>query len=77
MQANYRKRKDNLVYETYVTNSLRNVNEIIANIYGGESMQKKYIDIYRDMKGYGHHETRTGQEIREDIGNKLDKIGAS
>ena len=40
-------------------------------------MKKNYIDIYRDMKGYGHQETRTGQEIREDIGNKLDKIGES
>lgn len=39
-------------------------------------MQRKYIEIYRDMKGYEHQETRTGQEVREEIGNKLDEIGA-
>lgn len=76
LQANFRKQKRSVLYETYVTDCLKNADDILANIHGGSVMRKRYIEVVGDMDN-SHEETRSGEEIIEDIGNKLDMIGAS
>lgn len=76
LQANFREKKRKVLYETYVTDCLKNADDIIANVYGGSIMKKRYVEVLKDLND-PQEETRTADEIIEDIGNKLDKIGAS
>lgn len=59
-----------------MTDCLKNSNDCLANFVGGESMRLRYIDLVDTIKDPSKIDTRTGAEIREDIGNKLDEIGA-
>lgn len=56
----------------YVTSVLKNINESIANAYAGKYMQIDYVDLLKPTK----KETRTADEIIQDIKDGLDRIGA-
>lgn len=75
LQANFRRRKREALYDTFVTDCLKNTDDILANIYGGSVMRKRYIETLRDLND-PKEESRTAKEVIEDIGNKLDEIGA-
>lgn len=75
LQANFRKRKREALYDTFVTDCLKNTDDILANIYGGSVMRKRYIETLQDLND-PKEESRTAKEVIEDIGNKLDEIGA-
>lgn len=80
MQANFREKKRHFLYETYVTDCLKNTNDVLANIYSGSVMKERYVDIVKDLsepQKESQKEERTAEEVIEDIGNKLDRIGAS
>lgn len=51
---------------------MKNINDCLASIAGGYSMKMSYEDIVNPKP----EETRTADEIIEDIGNRLDKLGA-
>lgn len=75
LQANFRRRKREALYDTFVTDCLKNTDDILANIYGGSVMRKRYIETLQDLND-PKEESRTAKEVIEDIGNKLDEIGA-
>ncbi len=74
VQANIRKRKREVLYETYVTDTLKNTNDILASSFTGSVMKRRYIDMVQ-MINKPIKETRSADEIIEDIGNRLDMIG--
>lgn len=76
LQANFREKKKHFLYETYVTDCLKNTNDVLANAYGGSVMKERYVDVVKDLNK-PQEEERTAEEVIEDIGNKLDMIGAS
>lgn len=55
---------------------MKNTNDAISNVYGGSVMKKRYVDVVKDLNK-PQEEERTAEEVIEDIGNKLDMIGAS
>lgn len=77
VQASIHKRKREVVYDAFVTDTLKNTNDILANIYTGSVMKKRYVEVIRDLKKGIEEDTRTAEEIINDIGNKLDEIGAT
>lgn len=74
VQANIRKRKREVLYETYVTDTLKNTNDILASSFTGSVMKRRYIDMVK-MINEPIKETRSADEIIEDICNGLDIIG--
>lgn len=74
VQANIRKRKREVLYETYVTDTLKNTNDILASSFTGSVMKRRYIDMIK-MINEPIKEARSADEIIEDIGNRLDMIG--
>lgn len=50
-------------YRVYVTDTLRNINDILAHTYGGNYIQTRYADLMDDTP----QDTRTGDEIAKDI----------
>ena len=59
---------------------MKNTNDVLANIYSGSVMKERYVDVVKDLSephNEPQKEERTAEEVIEDIGNKLDKIGAS
>lgn len=51
---------------------IKNINDSVANFAGGSVMKVTYEDLLNPKP----KETRTADEIIEDIGNRLDKLGA-
>lgn len=76
VQANIHKRKREVLYETYVTDTLKNTNDILASSFTGSVMKRRYIDMVK-MINEPIKEARSADEIIEDIGNRLDMIGAT
>lgn len=76
VQAEYTTFKFNRFYEVYVTDSLKNTNDILANTYTGNYMTKRYVEVMQSVTNPQEQEERTADEIIEDIGNRLDEIGA-
>jgi hypothetical protein len=72
LQANYRKKTETTQYRFYVTDCIQNINASIAEQLGGKYMIVSYREIVKPQK----EETRTGDEIRENIKEKLRNIGA-
>lgn len=75
VQAEYTTFMFNRFYEVYVTDSLKNTNDILANTYTGNYMTKRYVEVLQSATEPQKQE-RTADEIIEDIGSRLDEIGA-
>lgn len=71
LQANYRKSFKQKEFDIYVTYCLKNINDSVANFMGGSVMKITYESLLNPKA----EETRTADEIIEDIGNRLDKLG--
>jgi hypothetical protein len=75
VQAEYTTFMFNRFYEVYVTDSLKNTNDILANTYTGNYMTKRYVEVLQSVTEPQKQE-RTADEIIENIGSRLDEIGA-
>ena len=64
------KRKHDILV-AYLTNAIKNINEIMANVYGGNYMSVRYMDIIDDTP----QDTRTGEEIKNYMMDKINSIG--
>ena len=49
VQAEYTTFMFNRFYEVYVTDSLKNTNDILANTYTGNYMTKRYVDVLQSV----------------------------
>lgn len=72
LQANYRKRDKKTELDIYTTYCLKNINDAVANFMGGSVMKVSYESLINPKE----EETRTADEIIQDIGKRLDAIGA-
>lgn len=61
--STYLKRQKDLVFRSYVADCLMNLNKSLASAVGGSYMNGRFIEMI-DTK---HTDTRTGDEIAEDI----------
>lgn len=64
------KRREEIL-AAYLTNAIKNINEILANVYGGNYMSMRYTDIIDDKP----QDTRTGEEIKNYMMDKINSIG--
>ena len=71
MQANYRNKQEKKQFRLYVASCVQNVNAILAEQLGGKYMSVSYAEIIEPAK----IETRTSEEIIENIRQKLQNIG--
>lgn len=71
--ANWRKEKGGKVRDIWFSHCVKNINDSVASLVGGNVMKVSYEDALYPKP----EETRTADEIIEDIGNRLDKLGES
>lgn len=71
LQANCRKRAENLLYKTYVTEALKNLNESVTRAFTGSYMTASWYEMLEQKPTT----TETAEEIIERIGNGLEKVG--
>lgn len=55
-----------------MTSALKNVNESLANVYGGNYLQKDFVEVLHPAP----EETRTAEEVIQHIKDGLNEIGA-
>lgn len=70
VNAKTRTKTHEKAFMVFVSDAVKNINESTANTFGGAYMKKRYIDILDS-----HEETRTGEEIINDIRNGLQELG--
>lgn len=70
----HNRRQKQLVYEIYVTDRLKAINDSIASFYGGASTKTRYIELVERIKKAPEPE-RTAEEVISSISDKLERIG--
>lgn len=64
--------EDEKAYRVYISDAFFFVAETVARVFGGKYMGHRYIDL---IEPQAPEETRTGEEIIADLGDKLEKMG--
>ena len=72
LQAKFRTHKNEVLHDIFVTDAVKNINDSIAETFGGAVMKKRYADMIFPALA----EERTAEEIISDISEKLNNIGA-
>lgn len=57
-------------YQVYMSEAVKNINEILANNFNGSYMKISYMDMMKPQKV----EERTAEEIIDDIRNGLQRL---
>lgn len=57
-------------YRVYMSEAVKNINEILANNFNGSYMKISYMDMMKPQKV----EERTAEEIIDDIRNGLQRL---
>lgn len=72
----YNRRLEHKVYEVYVTDRLKTVNDIIAQTFGGPAPKMRYYDILEEMKPQKEEEPeKTAEQVISSISDKLERLG--
>lgn len=67
-----KERQIEIGFKTYVTDSLKYINESVSNVFGGKVMKERFFDIVSPEEE--KEETREPEEIIENISKKLDRL---
>lgn len=70
MQANLHENKQSEAYKVYMSEAVKNINEILANNFNGSYMKISYMDMMKPQKV----EERTAEEIIDDIRTRLNGL---
>ena len=70
MQANLHENKQSEAYKVYMSEAVKNINEILANNFNGSYMKISYRDMMKPQKV----EERTAEEIIDDIRTRLNGL---
>ena len=70
MQANLREKKQAEAYKGYMSEAVKNINEILANNFTGSYMKISYMDMMKPQKV----EERTAEQIIDDIRSGLKRL---
>lgn len=67
-----KERQIEIGFKTYVTDSLKYINESVSNVFGGKVMKERFFDMVNPEEE--KEETREPEEIIENISKKLDRL---
>ena len=67
-----KERQKELTFKIYATDTLKHINESIANVFGGKVMKLRFADMIKDQPE--GEEERTPEEIINNISSKLEKM---
>lgn len=70
MQANLHENKQSEAYRVYISEAVKNINEILANNFNGSYMKISYMDMMKPQKV----EERTAEQIIDDIRSGLQRL---
>lgn len=70
MQANLHENKQSESYKVYMSEAVKNINEILANNFNGSYMKISYMDMMKPQKV----EERTAEQIIDDIRSGLQRL---
>lgn len=70
MQANLHEKTQAKAYRVYMSEAVKNINEILANNFNGSYMKISYMDMMKPQKV----EERTAEEIIDDIRSGLQRL---
>lgn len=70
MQANLHEKTQAEAYRVYMSEAVKNINEILANNFNGSYMKISYMDMMKPQKV----EERTAEEIIDDIRSGLQRL---
>ena len=70
MQANLHENKRSEAYKVYMSEAVKNINEILANNFTGSYMKISYMDMMKPQKV----EKRTAEQIIDDIRSGLQRL---
>lgn len=70
MQANLHEKKQAEAYRVYMSEAVKNINEILANNFNGSYMKISYMDMMKPQEV----EERTAEEIIDDIRSGLQRL---
>lgn len=70
MQANLHENKQSEAYKVYMSEAVKNINEILANNFTGSYMKISYMDMMKPQKV----EKRTAEQIIDDIRSGLQRL---
>ena len=70
MQANLHENKRSEAYKVYMSEAVKNINEIMANNFTGSYMKISYMDMMKPQKV----EKRTAEQIIDDIRSGLQRL---
>lgn len=70
MQANLHENKQSEAYKVYMSEAVKNINEILANNFNGSYMKISYMDMMKPQKV----EERTAEQIIDDIRSGLQRL---
>lgn len=70
MQANLHEKTQAEAYRVYMSEAVKNINEILANNFNGLYMKISYMDMMKPQKV----EERTAEQIIDDIRNGLQRL---
>lgn len=70
MQANLHEKNQAEAYRVYMSEAVKNINEILANNFNGSYMKISYMDMMKPQKV----EKRTAEQIIDDIRSGLQRL---
>lgn len=70
MQANLHEKTQAEAYRVYMSEAVKNINEILANNFNGSYMKISYMDMMKPRKV----EERTAEQIIDDIRSGLQRL---
>ena len=70
MQANLHEKKQDEAYRVYMSEAVKNINEILANNFTGSYMVKSYTDLI----SHKPVDTRSAEQIIDDIRSGLQRL---
>jgi len=70
----HNRKQERKAYQIYVTDRLKSINESLANAFGGQVAQMRYIELLEKVMNNEHQEERTAEEIISSISDKLEGL---
>ena len=69
----YNERQTELLFEVYVTDRLKSMNDSLAQAFGGTTATARYADILEKMSGKEKPEV-TAEQVISSISDKLERL---
>lgn len=71
----YNAKQERKLYEIYVTDRLKAINDSLASFYGGSTTKDRYVDLFESMRNVVPDDSRTAEQVISSISDKLERLG--